>query len=115
MLFRSVLGYMGYGKMLIYAFIGAIVLTFILYLFVKEQRWVKYIPGILMLIYGLFNLNRIDLSANDFLEDNSLIGFIIGIAGGLATLLFGLILGVYNKPKKKKKKRVRENTNNKEE
>ena len=113
---EEVLDYMGYGKLLIYAFIGGLVLTFLLYLFVREQRWIKYVPGLLMLIYGLFSLNRIDLSVNNFLEDNSLIGFIIGMAGGFATLLFGLILGVYNKPRKKKrtKSKVKEDADLKE-
>lgn len=95
--------YMVYGKILMLIFLGTIIVTYIIHKLLIEQRWAKYIPGFLMLIFGLFSLTRIDISSNDFLNDNSLIGFIIGMAGGLATLLFGLILGVYNKPKKKKK------------
>ncbi len=108
---EEMFAYMDYGKTLVFIFAGAMVITLICHMVFKGQRWVKYIPGLAMLIYGLFSLTRIDLSSNHFLEDNSLLGFIIGVAGGLATLLFGLILGVYNKPKKVKKKKNKDKKN----
>ncbi|MDR7870763.1 MAG: hypothetical protein RIN55_07900 [Tissierellaceae bacterium] len=105
---KEVFDYMGYGKTLALIFLSAVIVTYILHRFLKEQRWAKYIPGIVMLVYGLYSLTSIDISSNNFFEDNSLIGFVIGVAGGLATLLFGLILGVYNKPKKVKKAKKEE-------
>lgn len=104
---EEIFGYMEYGKMLVFIFIGAIIVTIAFHLLLKEQRWAKYIPGLAMLIFGLYNLTQIDISSNTFLQDNSLTGFVTGVAGGLATLLFGLILGVFNKPKKVKKPKVR--------
>ena len=107
---EEIFGYMEYGKLLAIVFIGAIVVTYIFHKLIKGQRWVKYTPGLLLLIFGLYSLNKIDMSSNSFLEDNSLVGFITGIAGGFATMLFGLILGVFNKPKKLRKKRnIKEN------
>lgn len=102
---EEIFGYMEYGKLLAIVFFGAIVVTYIFHRLIKGQQWIKYIPGLALLIFGLYSLNQIDMSSNSFLEDNSLVGFVTGIAGGLATLLFGLILGVFNKPKKIKRKR----------
>ncbi|NLY46632.1 MAG: hypothetical protein GX053_11715 [Tissierella sp.] len=110
---EEIFGYMEYGKLLAFVFLGAIVVTYICHRFFRGQRWIKYIPGLALLLFGLYSLTQIDISSNSFLEDNSLVGFVTGIAGGLATLLFGLILGVFNKPKKVKKKK--ENKKNIEE
>ena len=107
---EEIIGYMEYVKLLTWVFLGAIVVTYLFHRLIKGQRWIKYMPGLALLIYGLFSLTQIDISSNNFLEGNSLVGFITGIAGGLATLLFALILGVFNKPKKvKKKKKKMEN------
>lgn len=100
---EEIFGYMEYGKLLAFVFLAAIVVTYIFHRFFKGQGWVKYMPGLALLLFGLFSLTQIDISSSVFLEDNSLLGFITGVAGGLATLLFGLILGVFNKPKKVKK------------
>lgn len=97
--------YMGYGKTLLLIFLGTILITYLAHKLFTTQRWVKYMPGVALLIYGLFSLTKIDVFNNDIFDDNSVSGFIIGIAGGFSTLLFGLILGIYNKPKKIKKSR----------
>lgn len=103
---EEIFGYMEYGKLLALVFFGAIVVTYLFHRLFKGQRWIKYMPGFALLIFGLYSLTQIDMSSNSFLEDNSLVGFVTGIAGGLATLLFGLILGVFNKPKKIRKKKT---------
>lgn len=103
---EEIFGYMEYGKLLALVFLGAIVVTYLFHRLFKGQRWIKYMPGFALLIFGLYSLTQIDMSSNSFLEDNSLVGFVTGIAGGLATLLFGLILGVFNKPKKIRKKKT---------
>ena len=112
---EELLNYMGYGKTLVFIFLGTIVVTYIFHRLFREQRWVKYVPGLGMLLFGLFNLTRIDISSNTFLRDNSIVGFITGMAGGLATLLFGLILGVFNKPKKAKRSRRKQEETKKDE
>lgn len=105
--------YMAYGKTLLFIFLGAILITYLVHKLCTVQKWAKYIPGLALLVYGLFKLSKINVLTNDFLDDYSLIGFIIGIAGGFSTLLFGLILGIYNKPKKiKKTKDKKNNTGN---
>lgn len=105
---EELLNYTGYGKSLAFIFLGAIVVTYIFHRLFRQQRWAKYMPSLGMLIFGLYNLTEIDISSNTFLQDNSLMGFVTGIAGGLATLLFGLILGVFNKPKKVRKSRKKQ-------
>lgn len=102
---NEMLDYMGYGKSLVFIFLGAMVVTYLFHRFFKGQRWVKYVPGLAMLIFGLYSLTRIDIASSNFIQDDSITSFVTGVAGGLATLLFGLILGVFNKPKKVKKKR----------
>lgn len=112
---NEILDYMGYGKSLVFIFLGAMVVTYIFHRFFKEQRWVKYMPGLAMLIFGLYSLTRIDISSSNFIHDNSITSFVTGMAGGLATLLFGLILGVFNKPKKVKRVRTKNPTQDKEQ
>lgn len=102
---EEMFGYLEYGKSLVFIFIAAIVITLLLHNFFNRQRWLKYMPGLAMMAFGLYSLSQIDISSNTFLEDNTLTGFVTGVAGGLATLLFGLILGVFSKPKKVKKGR----------
>lgn len=105
---REMLSYMGYGKSLTYISIAAMVVTYICHKIFKKQRWVKYLPGFIMVVFGLYSLTKVDVSVTNFLKDNSLTSFITGIAGGLSTLLFGLILGVFNKQKKVGKPKERE-------
>lgn len=95
--------YMEYGKTLLFIFLGAILITYLAHRLFTSQRWVKYIPGFVLLLYGLFSLTKINVLTNDIFDDNSVMGFITGMAVGFSTLLFGLILGIYNKPKKIKK------------
>lgn len=108
---KEMLGYMGYGKILAYISLGAMIVTYIIHKIFKLKRWVKYIPGLLMIIFSLYNLTQLDISANNFLKDNSLIYLVLGLTGGMSTLLFALILGVFNKPKKVKEARRKDLSN----
>lgn len=112
---EEMFSYIEYGKLLVFVFLGAIVVTYIFHRFFRGQRWVKYMPGLGLLIFGLYSLTQVDISSSTFLKDDSLLGFITGIAGGLATLLFGLILGVFNKAKKVKKPKKKKEEINKDQ
>lgn len=92
-----------YVKLIGYVAIFSIVITFITYLIFKKYRLVKYIPGTILITFGLYSIYTIkgDLISPEGL--NKIIFFLIGFGGGIISLLTGLILGVYNKEKKVKK------------
>lgn len=101
----EILEYMSYGKLLLIVFLISIVIVYLIQRFFGEYKWGKYMPGLLMLIYGIVNLFLVDFSREDFINQAGLVNFVIGFFGGFSAILFALILGVYNKPVEEKKKR----------
>lgn len=106
--FKELLDYTEYTSLIVFFALAGIVTTFLIFWFLrkyKQYKWAKYIPGLLLLIFGLFNLFMLDLSTEEFLKEKGMIWFITGTSVGIATLLFSLILGVISKEKKPKKSR----------
>lgn len=100
---KELLDYTEYTSLMVYFALGGMVITFLLFWFLKKHRWAKYMPGLAMLLFGIFSLFRMDISTEQFLQDRNMIWFITGTAVGISTMLFGLILGVFAKEKKVKK------------
>ncbi|MDD2446779.1 MAG: hypothetical protein PHY91_03695 [Tissierellia bacterium] len=97
--------YLENGKIIIYVSLACIALTAVINMIFKAFRFIKYIPGLLFTIVGIFNLL---LACNSFAEPEGLNYFslsIVLIVGGLIGILSGLIIGIYNKPYKSKKKK----------
>lgn len=92
-----------YGKILIYISLAGIVFTYIMHLLFRKYGLVKYIPGLLLVSFGLYSLFNIDTSIVNVEGVNDLLMFVLGVGSGTIALLFGLILGIYNKEKKPKK------------
>lgn len=107
-IFKELLDYTEYTSLMVYFTLAGVVVTFLVFKFIKKYKWAKYMPGLAMLLFGLFSLFRMDMSTEQFLQDKNMILFITGTTTGIATMLFGLILGVIVKDKKdKKEKKIR--------
>ncbi len=102
------LGHLEYAQLLGYASLAAIIITYITHrLFRRTNRAIKYLPGLLLIIIGVYNLYIVGNDLTRTAGISNLVLFILGVGSGFTGLLFGLILGVYNKEKKKKRKKRR--------
>lgn len=76
-----------------------IVATIITFFMARKNRIIKYIPGVLLIAFGLYNLIYLggdSLSAEEF---NRLSMAILGMISGILGLFTGLIIGVITKVK----------------
>lgn len=84
--------------------VGVMAITLVTYLLFKRIRVLKYLPGFIVLLIGLYNLN----SVLDILTAESslpvLLLAVIGVVAGLVGMLFALIIGIIAKPVKKRKR-----------
>ena len=91
------------GKAFIYVSLAAVVITLITNFIFKGNKFVKYIPGIIFIVVGLYSLYQMngDFTSSDSISN--LLLFLICFVGGTIGLLVGLIIGIYKKPKRIKK------------
>lgn len=95
--------YLDYTKIFLLISLAGIVLTYIFHLLFRGfTSLAKYIPGFIMAGFGLYSLFSININEINTNGINNLLLFVIGVGGGILGLLFGLILGIYNKEKKVK-------------
>ncbi len=106
------LEHLDYAKLLAYISLAVIIITYITHrIFRKTNRAIKYLPGLFLIIIGLYNLYTVGNDITRTAGISNLVLFLIGVGSGFVGLLFGLILGVYNKEKRPKKKRKLRDTN----
>lgn len=92
-----------FGKILIIIAMISILLTCLIYFIVRKHpkyNLVKYIPGFVFTLIGVYNLFNVGLRLPDTDEFNLVLVTIIFIIAGLVGLFTGLIIGVVNKDKK---------------
>ncbi len=97
--------YFSDSNLLIYVSLAVMAITFITHLIFKKTRLIKYIPGLIVVIIGIFNFY---LVMNNITAESSLpnlLLFIIGVVSGLVGIFFALIIGILIKPVKKSKSR----------
>lgn len=90
-----------YGKTLAYVSVIAATITITTHLIFKRNRYIKYLPGLIFIAIGFYNL----ISINDITSRQSITNFllmIMGFGGGIIGLFTGLIIGIWNKPRKVK-------------
>ncbi len=98
------LDHLEYAKLFGYISLASIIITYITHrIFRKTNRGIKYLPGILLISIGVYNLYTVGNDLTRSAGISNLVLFMIGVGTGLIGLLFGLILGIYNKEKKLKK------------
>lgn len=108
---KEIFGYASDSTIIIYGSLGVILVTVAAHFILKKySRFIKYIPGTMILLIGLINLYRILDSLVETESLDELMTVIILIVSGFVGIFAALILGVYDKPKKKirKKKKQRE-------
>lgn len=100
------LEHLEYAKLLGYVSLASIIITYITHrIFRNINRAIKYLPGIFLIIFGLYNLYTVGNDLTRTAGISNLVFFMLGVGAGFIGLLFGLILGVYNKEKKVKKQK----------
>lgn len=101
---KELLDYLEYAKLLGYASLAIIVITYIVHVISREYRWPKYIPGLIMLGIGIYSLFTLGNDAT-WLKGGvtNIVITLTSMGSGIIGLFFGLILGIYNKPVKKKR------------
>ena len=97
-------------EIILYVSLACIGLTIIADILFKKHRYVKYIPGLIFIIIGVFNIYLVldALTETQSIKNISL--FILLVAGGIIGILTALIIGIYKKPIK-----VKQSKNNQED
>ena len=89
-------GHTQYMLIAIYAIIIAVIVTFIVNFVAKKLKFAKYLPGITLIFIGMFSLFSVINKIFDASSIDNLIVFVIGVAAGIISLLFALIIGIIN-------------------
>ncbi|MGO1469722.1 MAG: hypothetical protein ACTHW2_06845 [Tissierella sp.] len=99
---KELLNHLEYAKLFLIISVGMIALTFLIHIIFREKNILKFIPGIISLIIGIYGLITVDPRII-FLDDiNSLTIFVIGTSVGLVGIFVAFIINVLDKNKVKK-------------
>lgn len=77
----------------------AIILTLIIYLVFKNNKAVKYIPGLIFILIGLYNLFYLGRESSTVDGVNRIFIILVTMIGGFVGLSTGLIIGIIKKGK----------------
>ena len=97
------------AKTLFYVSLAAVVVTLITHLIFKRYKYVKYLPGVAFIGFGFFSLYQVGNQLTESQSISNILLFLICVVGGFTGLLFALIIGIYNKPRRKRKKDKKDN------
>ncbi|WBW49240.1 cytochrome C biosynthesis protein [Peptoniphilus equinus] len=86
-----------YMALSLFAILIAIIVTLILATISKQLKFVKYIPGIVLIFIGVFVLFSVIGDLFNPAHVNSIAIFMIGCASGVVSLLVALIVGIIQK------------------
>lgn len=92
-----------FGKIIAAVCLMAIIITILIYfIFRKERKYrlLKYIPGLILVGIGLFNLFYLGIDLPGINEFNKVLIIVISLVSGFISLFTGLIIGIINKGKK---------------
>lgn len=92
--------HLGFAKILGTVCLIAIVITILIYyIFRKEEKYrlIKYIPGLILILIGLFNLFNLGIELPGINEFNKVLIMVTSMVGGFISLSTGLIIGIINK------------------
>ena len=97
---KELTDYMDYTKPMIYVALGAIIVTLVTHLIFRKYRAVKYLPGLIIIMAGFYNLYNVmdKLTASSSINDLTM--FLILTVAGFISLFSALILTIYDKPVK---------------
>lgn len=101
---EELLIHLEYSKPLLYFVFATIILTYMTHIFFKKWKYLKYLPGLLLLILGLLNLYFTEYGARKLVGIDNIFMGIVSVGSGIVGIFFALILGIYNKEKRYKDK-----------
>ncbi len=99
--------YFNDSNILIYVSLALMAITLLTHLLFKKVRVVKYLPGLIVLLIGIWNFYEVMNTITAVGSLPNLFLFVVGVVSGLIGILFALIIGIIVKPVKKKKKAVK--------
>lgn len=84
-----------YFVVCLYVIVAAVIVTFVVNFVARNLKFIKYIPGLLLITIGMFSLFSVinDLFNPDNL--NNIVFFVAGCSSGVISLLFALIIGIF--------------------
>lgn len=94
---ESVNGNLQYMIIVALAVVIALIVTFIINMFGKRMRFMRYIPGLVLVFIGMFALIMV---LNKLFDRDSLMNIYVAlvcITSGICSLIFALCIGIYNK------------------
>ena len=94
------------GKLLIYISLLTMLATIITQIIFRKYRVMKYVPGLILLIVGAYNLYMVSDTLTSSESIKNILMFMVGLVAGFVGLFTGLIIGIYNKPRKIKIKKT---------
>lgn len=92
-----------FAKILALAGLIAVLVTISIYLIFrkhKKLRLLKYLPGLILISIGIYNLTNLGIELPGVNEFNKVLIIVISIVGGFISLTTGLIIGIINKGRK---------------
>ena len=97
------------SNILIYVSLALMAITLLTHFIFKKIRVIKYLPGLIVVIIGIYNFYEVMNNITAMSSLPNLLLFIVGVVSGLVGLLFALIIEIFVKPVKKRKKRLNRN------
>lgn len=100
---QDLIVHLEFAKILGLVTLISILVTVIVYYIFRNQikyRLLKYIPGFIFILIGIFNLMSLGIELPGINEFNKILIIVISMVGGFISLFTGLIIGVINKEKK---------------
>ena len=70
---------------------------FITYLISKKNRAIKYIPGFILILIGIYNLFYVGVDSSTLGDVNRLLVVVTTMIAGFIGLSTGLIIGIFKK------------------
>lgn len=92
-----------FAKILALVVVISILLTIIVYFIFRKNikyRLARYIPGLLLLLIGLYNIMNLGIELPAITEFNKVLIIVISMIGSFISFSTGLIIGIVNKQKK---------------
>ena len=89
------------------AILIGVVLTFIVNFAAKDLKFIKYLPGLALVVIGIISLFMVINKLFDPSSLDNLIIFVIGVSSGLVSLIFALIIGISSSGKNRYKRNPR--------
>ncbi|WP_313757364.1 hypothetical protein [Tissierella sp.] len=86
-----------FAKILGIFIFSAIIITSVMYFIFKKNRFIKYIPGFVLMIIGIYNLFYIGNDSSNLDRVNRLLIIMVTMVSGFIGLSTGLIIGILKK------------------